>query len=483
MSATGYEFKLGRRDVLRGLGTGAALLFPLLNSVVANAAGTTPMFLVIVPIQHGFGSRESSSGLNANFEYVAELAALSKFKSKSLLVDGVCGHFGAPQLNAHDASYTDMLTAAGVFGRGGSGQMLDPAGPSIDGYIEAKLPGTRTLRFSGNYTSFGLPYHPLSWSTDKKKLPYLTDYKSFINALQARIKPDDVNPPVTPPADALTVDERRKIVLDSVRDDLKTLRGRLPKSLQKPLDQKVEAIAQAHQQLALDEPTPGGGAGPMPSQIKCTALDTAVANAPNINGNDYTNAIGNVLSAVKTGVICGTHSIFITGFGDHYGAYRAVKADGSTYDKALTGDYHHLAAHGEGGTEHQDKHRGRVALHAQAIAKLASDLDAVVLPTGKTMLDHTLIVLTGEVGNGAHDVIRKPGIIIGGGAAFNTGRTIKNMSFRKAKSLRSDVPDWANADVPEYTEGSIWRLVGRAMGVSDMSGFGDPTRFQGTDIP
>jgi hypothetical protein len=240
--------------------------------------------------------------------------------------------------------------------------------------------------------------------------------------------------------------------------------------------------------LALDVPEPtgtGGGTATMPPTTggpKCSAIDTSVVNGPNPNGNDYTNVVGNVFSAVKTGLICGTHNMFIIGFGDHYGPYRAVRPDGTQFDVNLSGDYHHLAAHGEGGADHQAKHRGRVALYAQAVAKLASDLDAVALPSGKTLLDCTMIVLTGEVGEGGHNLTRKPGIVIGGGAAFATGRTLRNASFRKAKSLRNDVPDWANADIPEYTECSIWRLVGRGMGVADMSGFGDPNRFRGSEI-
>jgi Protein of unknown function (DUF1552) len=475
-----HELKIGRRDVLRGLGTGVALLSPLLKGVIAHAAGESPMYTVIVPVQHGFGSIESSYGLDNAMNFVAELRAFDALKSKTLRIDGVTGHFGAPPFNSHDASYTDILTASGVFGRGGSGQFLDPSGPSIDGFLEAKLPGTRVLRFSGNYSSFGQPYHPLSWSVDKKKLPYLTDYKSLINAIQARVVPSTPGGPSTPPAKAFSDKERRRLILDSVKSDANTLKNRLPASLRAPLDQKIDAIAQAHMQLALDvNDTP---TMPPVDSVKCVPLDASLVNGPGPVGNDYTQVIGNVMSAVRAGIVCNTHNVFVIAFGDHYGGYKAVRADGTQFDANLSGDYHHQAAHGEGGADHQAKHRGRVALYANAIAKMAKELDAIALPNGKTLLDCTMIVLTGEVGTGDHNVVRKPGIVIGGGAKFTTGRAIKNGSFRKARSLRPDLPDWADDNVCEYTEASIWRLVAKAMGVSDLSGFGEPGRYAGADI-
>jgi hypothetical protein len=64
---------------------------------------------------------------------------------------------------------------------------------------------------------------------------------------------------------------------------------------------------------------------------------------------------------------------------------------------------------------------------AEQIAFLAKRLQETPEPNGKgTMLDHTTIIWTNELGKGnSHALEDIPGVLVGGGLGFKTGRALK----------------------------------------------------------
>src|SRR5690606_37241123 len=73
--------------------------------------------------------------------------------------------------------------------------------------------------------------------------------------------------------------------------------------------------------------------------------------------------------------------------------------------------FHHEHAHGNTDTWWDTR-----VDFASRIANFVGDLAAITDVDGRSLLDNTLIVLSGEVGDGRHDVLRKGHILVGGGS-------------------------------------------------------------------
>ena len=83
--------------------------------------------------------------------------------------------------------------------------------------------------------------------------------------------------------------------------------------------------------------------------------------------------------------------------------------------------FHHHHAHGKTPTYWNTRSE-----FAQRIVDFANALDKTLDTDGNTLLDNTIIVLTGEVGDGGHDIINKGHIVIGGGGGnIQMGRYLK----------------------------------------------------------
>ena len=96
---------------------------------------------------------------------------------------------------------------------------------------------------------------------------------------------------------------------------------------------------------------------------------------------------------------------------------------------------------------------------AGEFAYLAKRLSETPEPTGEgSMLDHTLIVWTNELGKGnSHTLDNIPCVLVGGGAGFKMGRSLK---LDKAPHNR------------------LWLAVAHAMG-HDLQTFGKPELCEG----
>ena len=92
-------------------------------------------------------------------------------------------------------------------------------------------------------------------------------------------------------------------------------------------------------------------------------------------------------------------------------------------------DFHHEIAHHDANSKPDPDYRhafeGWVDWYAQKVAQLATALKMTPDVDGSTLLDNTLIVLTGEVGTGTHDRRRKMHILLGGGDRLQRGRWIE----------------------------------------------------------
>jgi len=101
---------------------------------------------------------------------------------------------------------------------------------------------------------------------------------------------------------------------------------------------------------------------------------------------------------------------------------------------------------------------------AGELAYLAKRLSETPEPTGEgSMLDHTLIVWTNELGKGnSHTLDNIPLVLIGGGAGFQMGRALK---FDKVAHNR------------------LWLTIAHALGHNDLKTFGKAELCDGGDLP
>jgi hypothetical protein len=90
-------------------------------------------------------------------------------------------------------------------------------------------------------------------------------------------------------------------------------------------------------------------------------------------------------------------------------------------------DHHHLSHEPDTNAEAQEKLVKINTWLAGEIASLARKLDAIPEPGGQgTMLDHTTIVWTNELGKGnSHSLDNIPFVLLGGGLGFKTGRAMR----------------------------------------------------------
>ena len=198
---------IDRRRLLQNLGYGGAFFLPFLRSWEAQGQSASPKRVLFVFLQHGWGREYGdndvipvsfdASSLNQSgdlqwtdqFSFLPnrELAPLESIKSYVTLLDGVrnCSYWG----NAHDVSYSEILTATTYHGERGSpelgAQFPMPSGESFDHYLASQL-GTHALRISHRYRSWGRSYHPLCFErTRSGQIIELPQFTSAYDAFQS----------------------------------------------------------------------------------------------------------------------------------------------------------------------------------------------------------------------------------------------------------------------------------------------------------
>ena len=112
-----------------------------------------------------------------------------------------------------------------------------------------------------------------------------------------------------------------------------------------------------------------------------------------------------------------SHHFVVMGLGDQIGNIDFPWTDSTGRARAgnpFTNGFHHGVAHHDYNAESNNVYQGQVAWHARKIRDFAIRLRNTPDIDGGNMLDNTLIVLTGEVGDGTHNCITKGYTLIGG---------------------------------------------------------------------
>lgn len=407
--------RYSRRRLLLGT-AGTALTIPLLPSLLPRelraAPGDPPLRLIVLYTGNGFPiDTWLPSGSENDFELSEILAPLAPHRAKLNVVRGLVGN------GQHFPGHSEALT-----GRPRDDIDHMPAsGPSVDQLIAKSHTGEVALESlqlgvatRNNATSI------ISYTDDTLPLP---PQSSAIGAFERVAGIVDVDP--------LAAERRRaqdRSVLDSVIADLETIQPQLTSEERILLDAHLELVRE--QEIKLSLPFEPISCDHLPGQVGDADVPTTFLG----HIDTITAAFACDVTRVVTLVMGGS------GYSGNY-AWAGVNED------------YHECAHGSVANATALFTQANV-WHAEMLATLLARLDSIPEDDG-TLLDHSLVVWTSELGLHQHSHTKSDmGVVLAGSARgyFSTGR-------------------YLNLAGSHYHD--LLLTIAHAMGRSDLTSFGD----------
>lgn len=441
------SIKLDRRDFIKGLGAAGILSSTQVNRALA-ATTVAPIRVLFVALQHGWGTTNRPMIRTADgFSFPSGLDPLNSIRDKCTVVDGVrsLGDWG----NNHDLSYGDMLTAGVPFGMEKSSfdsHMPLAVNASLDYLLEEKS-GLPAFRFTAGYASWGVQYHPLSLDHNTNVLPFHTSANNAYNSLfknSAAGSSSTGSGSADPDALAIT---------------------RALNFVQSPTEQKIDALPHSEKEklhrylLAMKHLE-------SKNQVSSSFSGSESLKEVPTKGQSKFKDLEHYLDMVKVGFANNMTNSAVIGIGDIH----------------MISDFHHTHAHACSDVWWNTRRE-----HAQYIVNMANAMDAIVDFDGSSLLDNTMIVLTGEVGDGRHNVLHKGHIIIGGASVLGGSRLIQptvlngtETSVAKREDVNGNLQSqlaWSRS-CSSRTNADILREIGNFAGLN-LQEFGLPSQNTG----
>lgn len=455
-----------RRELIKHFGAASGLALPLLNSSLASAqvGGRRPTRLLLVAMQHGFGYDERYgriTGTESDFNLPDILTPFNEIKDHCVFLDGLRGTAGG---NAHDRSYSDIFTAAVAHGEDNSpnisGPFPEPMGPSLDWFLANRL-GENVLRLNNGYGSFGKAYHPLCFNDTFQEQSF---YTTALEAYNAFIRPLESSGGGGSPVD------------QSLETNLFSLLGkdadRLVAAVPTEQEPKVRNYLQALENLRsrIINPNSGGGSTvtvPPPPGVNLSRVQT----------------LDQFLDFYKLVFQANTHRIGVLGVpSGSEPNFPWVDGNNVSRQGQSFGGYHHeIAHHADKEPNRRRAYSGNTKFFSQKLVDFAKELATIPDGDGFSLLDNTLIVLTGEVSNGSHQRGQKLHILIGGGGGHvTTGRWRQFPVYtNQSEDMRYETRDGRalnniqtyGTPYSSYHHADLFVAISKMMGV-DINSFG-----------
>jgi len=422
---------LNRRQFLRQLGVSSAAL-PFLAGLPSLMGASTPQRRQRVIIMFSpNGTLPNEFWPEAADELVLKpiMEPLNPFKDRTLVINGICNKIRGDGDN-HMRGMSCLLTANELLPgniRGGGGT---PAGwassISIDQEIKNFLQGQKDMRTRFGSLEFGVavpdradPWTRMSYAGANQPVAPIDNPYQMFGKMYGRMKDRD---------DLASV-------LDDVREDLTRVSAKLSARDKALLDQHVTIVRNLEQDLKHSDKD-AKMAHPMPE------LDPSVElvndNTPQISRMQIdllVNSLANDMTRIAT--------------------LQYMRSVGQAQMRWLgISEGHHSLSH-EPDTN-QDSYAKLKKINtwfAGELAYLAKRLAETPEPAGEgSMLDHTLIVWTNELGKGnTHALDNIPCVMIGGAPGFKMGRSVK---------------------LEKTPHNRLWLTVAHAMGHTKLDTFG-----------
>jgi hypothetical protein len=392
-----------RRHFLRQLGLSAAALpfLPALPSLADNSGpAARPQRIIFMFTPNGtippdFWPDETGP----DFKLKRILAPLEPFRDRLITLKGISNKIGGDG-DGHMRGMSCLLTADELLPgniQGGGGRPAGWArGISIDqeirNFLQAR-PATAT-RFGSLELGVAVPNRADPWTRKtytgaNQPLAPVSDPYAVFEKLYGRMK------------DRETV----RSVLDDVRADLQSIAARVDPVERDLLDQHATFVREMEKNLHSSETA--NLIFPPPRLEAGVPLDNdGIPKISSMQADLLVNAFANGMARVAT--LQYTKSV---------GQARMRWLD-------IHEDHHGLSHEPDNNADAREKLVKINIWLCQQLADLARKLDAIPEPGGGgTMLDHTTIVWTNELGKGnSHSLDNIPFVLVGGGLGFQTGR-------------------------------------------------------------
>lgn len=402
-----------RRDFLKQMGLAASVAVPLMNSQVAMGQTTTaPTRVLFIPLAHGWGINPYDAKMVTNADgsinsFPKPMAAFNAIKDQCVVVEGLRSSYWG---NAHDVSYTDIFTCAvspdAATSSALGGPFFYPKSASLDWMIGNQVK-KEVLRLSHGYASWGAAHNPLSFDSTLRSLPYFTNPRA---AYQAVIDP--LKAGQTPNADNAVNDALLKMLGANGAGYLSRLSG-APKA---KVDSYVSALNALGNKIL--KPSTGSGNVPLP-------------NLPGMT-QAFSDGLDSYLDIIRVAFTLDTHRVAVLGLGEGVTNWNWTNTSGQAQvGNTFGNDFHHQIAHYDTAANPMAAMAGWTNWYAAKIANFVTQLKTITDVDGRPLIDNTIIVLTGEVGNGNHDRYTMGHTVIGGGGQgrIRRNRVIKLPTF------------------------------------------------------
>lgn len=429
---------LNRRQFLRRLGVSAAAL-PFLAGLPSLTGAPLPerrQRLIIMFSPNGTvpGEFWPDAGAGSDLVFKSILQPLEPYKERTLVLNGICNKIRGDGDN-HMRGMSCLLTASELLPgniRGGGGNPAGWAGNiSIDQEIKNHLQSVAATRTRFGSLEFGVavpdradPWTRMSYASPNQPIAPVDNPYQMFGKLYGRMKDRD----------------NLVSILDDVSEDLTRVSSRLSARDKALLDQHVTLVRNLEKELQSTD-TNGQLAHPMPE------LDPSVElvndNTPQISRMQIdllVNALANDMTRVAT--------------------LQYMRSVGQAQMRWLgIQEGHHSLSHDPDDNKESSAKLQKInTWFCGELAYLAKRLAETPEPTGEgSMLDHTLIVWTNELGKGnSHTLDNIPCVMVGGGAGFRMGRSLKldkiphnRLWMALARSMGHELQTFGKADLCE----------------------------------
>jgi len=249
-----------RRTLLRGLGAGAVLLSPFVRHRMGHAQSAPAGNVLIFFTPNGHIKDEfDASGQGATFTLKKSLAPLESFKQDLAVIRGLTLKT-ITEINSHDDIVRHLTCVEGP-------DKAKGYGPSLDHVIGNHL-GQRPLfvnpepnRSSGHWRN------ALSWRAAGEQEPFLTDPMAVFSNLFVSGMPTTGGG--MPDQAAERAKARNQSILDFVKDDIQSFRGRINSDDKAHLDLYLDSLRDVEKRVTgTGGPVGGGGGVCMPDAVK-----------------------------------------------------------------------------------------------------------------------------------------------------------------------------------------------------------------------
>ena len=491
-----------RRSFLQGLGTalGTAPLYDFRNAFGQTV--TAPRRLVLVHLDSGWGhnirgpgfgwrageeygpggSTIIGSGSGSSWSFRWGLSPLNAIKDECVFIDGVRGSIWG---NGHHVGTPDMFTAAVPYmeetsSMPGMGAFPQPMGPSIDWFLGNQLNknvlrlnqsqqiGSRVMCFDGSFNE--IPFYSDTQVT----------YDALINqfrALQGTVVSDLQKQRIS-----------RTELFGVVRSRLQEMNVGVPQASENLLRGYLNGITNLEAALT-SAPVPG-----------FPLANETIPARPAGGSDSQAKQLDDYFRMIRLAFIGNTHQIVVlsTGYSaDNFTWTDAngVQRTGIPQELFPQRDSHNNVAHHMTNAHAHLCRTAFVAWKAARIVEFVNMLRSTPDVDGNNLLDNTLIVLTGDIGDGEHQRIRKGITLIGGrNLGIVRNRVITTPIIRESESnpdplfryqrrtgeiVQVRYAGWQyyqSGIISGSSEGDLWVAVARAMG-SNITTFGLPAQI------